>query len=147
MCSQHLPPHILKDHRPGLQVHHEHGHQLCLGPLQLHLRTKHRQSPLQLAQAGRGAGQTWPSKKASQCPKMSRVEGVTPSGLQSGTPKHGRNYTGKAIITPERHMSHLCCLSESQQQASGSHTWLHRKPEVFDSGARSPKHRTQATIA
>lgn len=36
--GQHLPPHVLKDDGPGLQVHHEHGHELCLGPLQLHLR-------------------------------------------------------------------------------------------------------------
>lgn len=37
-CGQHLPPHVLEDHRPGLEVHHEHGHQLRLGPLQLRLR-------------------------------------------------------------------------------------------------------------
>lgn len=36
---QHLPPYVLKDHRPGLQVHHEHGRQLRLGPGQLCLGT------------------------------------------------------------------------------------------------------------
>lgn len=36
--GQHLPPHVLEDHGPGLEVHHEHGHQLRLGPLQLRLR-------------------------------------------------------------------------------------------------------------
>ena len=36
--GQHLPPHVLEDDGPGLQVHHEHGRELRLGPFQLHLR-------------------------------------------------------------------------------------------------------------
>lgn len=43
--GQDLPPHILEDDRPGLQVHHEHGHELRLGPLQLHLWGQAAQSP------------------------------------------------------------------------------------------------------
>ena len=32
-----LPAHVLEDHRPRLQVHHQHGLELGLSPLQLHL--------------------------------------------------------------------------------------------------------------
>lgn len=36
-CGEHLATNIFKNNRPRLEVHHQHGLELSLGPLQLHL--------------------------------------------------------------------------------------------------------------
>lgn len=42
-CGENLPANILENNRPRLQVHHQHGFELSLGSLQLHLLMKAQQ--------------------------------------------------------------------------------------------------------
>lgn len=50
--GQDLPPDILENDRPRLQVHHQHGAQLGLGPLQFHLEGGEATEPLQPLKEG-----------------------------------------------------------------------------------------------
>lgn len=41
-CGENLATNIFKNNRPRLEVHHQHGLELSLGPLQLHLEIQGR---------------------------------------------------------------------------------------------------------
>lgn len=66
---------------------------------------------------------------------MSRVEGLSQSGFQSGTLRAWEELHWKSLhhTGTETHVQSLLLVwITGEQHASGSHAWLHGQPEVVD---------------